>query len=228
VGAKAKPYDYITSAYASLPPKRNLTVSLQHVVDPALADAEALASHVPPTDRVLLEPFYPRLMLLLQGIMKHLYSFDLEPTPEHHELHHAWDLILGCLDQLRIVLLHAETLGLVSYKSMPRLWGEIVSENVQAIQRCLRNLHVTELELSNNAQHLTVCNEKILSLRRDYDAPRMNIQLLKGRKALEMEALHASTAVDTLFKNALLTLPKPPSTTQPTQAHTSRMYYYDY
>ena len=210
------PYDYITAAYAGLPPKRNLAQTLQRIVDPAVSDTDAFVASVPAADRALLSGLFPRLMLLFQGIMKHLYSFDLEPTPEHHELHHVWDLILGSLDQLRIVLLHAETLGLVSYEGMPRLWGEIVSENVQNIQRCLRNLQLTELELSSNTQHLTACNEKILNLRRDYDAPRMNIQLLKGRRALEMAALHASTSVDTLFKNALLTLPKPPPATSTT------------
>ena len=209
--ALAKPtkqYDYLSAAYAGLPAKRNLTAALQRIVDPS---ATAETADVPPADRALLVPFYPRLMLLLQGIMKHLYSIDLEPSGElQHDLRHAWYLILGSLDQLRIVLLHAEAIGLAAYDAIPRQWGEIVSENVQSIQRCQQSLQATEKELARNTQQLIACSDEQLKMRRNYDAPRMNIQLLKGRRALEMEALRANTAVDTLFKNALLTLPKPP------------------
>ena len=206
--AGAGPFDYVTAAYAGLPPRRNLTASLQAVVDPSVA-----SDSIPAADVAMFAPFYPRLMLILQGVMKRLYSFDLlvQPTSmEHHGLHQAWDAALGGLDLLRIVLLHAEAAGIASYGAMPREWAAIVKENVSAIQRSLESIHATELELAHNKEQMSACSEKIIQIHSSYAAPCMTEQLLRGRHAREKAALDFNTSVVAMLKSAPLTLPRPP------------------
>jgi hypothetical protein len=196
-------YPDLEAQYQKMPPRQDLTELLKHVVDDTLTQPY-------PTDpkfvaqRTLLAAFYPHIMVLIQGLMMHLYVTSLVQPADKDAVGivHLWYGVLGNLDALRIVVVHASEQGLIDLGDAPRFWKDFIKQTVDDIQRCLANVHRADSFAVMLKSQLSMRDQAMDELRRQYDPSAFKLEMIQGQRACAMEALRNVTSVLSVLHNA--------------------------
>ena len=85
--------------------------------------------------------------------------------------------LLGNLESVRLVLLHAEVRGFVSYGNYPRKWADIISEATNHVHECVKQLHRIHNQIFVIKQSLNVRDQKIQAIRDAYVEHAHNLSL---------------------------------------------------
>ena len=85
--------------------------------------------------------------------------------------------LLGNLESVRLVLLHAEERGFVKYGNYPRKWGDIISEATNHVHDCVKQLHRIHNQIFVIKQSLNVRDQKIQAIRDAYVEHAHNLSL---------------------------------------------------
>ena len=196
----------LTAQYRNLPPRQDLTELLKRIVEGTLEsnnnNNNSETSRSQKGGRALLMAFYPHIMVLIQALMMHLYVYGLMPDDKNAGTMHQWYSVLGNLDALRIILVHACEQGIIDLGDAPRFWKDFIKQNVDEIQRCLSNVHRAESFAVMLKSQLTMRDQAMDELRKQYDPSALQLEMVQGQRACAFEALRNVTSVLSVLHNA--------------------------
>lgn len=179
----------------------------------------ATAADFSDSQRAAMAAFYPKLMVVLQAILMHLFVVSPDAKPS---VVHLWRTTLGGLDTVRIVLVHADELGIIELGDAPKLWREFIKQSVDEIQRCLANVHRAESSVVSLKTQLSMRDHAMDDLRRQFDSSALELELVEGQRACAREALRNVTSVVSMLSAAP---PPPPPPSAPSRPQTLTSFF---
>jgi hypothetical protein len=201
---------YLDAQYAGLSVASDLTGYLKRIVTTPKthmsSEQRELFGHqieFPPEVRKQLSSFYPHMMILIQALLVHLCA----KGQENHErlttlqttVLRIWRDVLGDLDSLRIVLVHAERQHIIELGDAPRLWEEFIKESVDQIHRCQLNIHAADTAAIKLKGQLSERDRALDTIRGRYDAPSFELEMVEGQRSRSLNALTNATSVATVL-----------------------------
>jgi hypothetical protein len=150
-----------------------------------------------------VKELYPRLMFVMKVLLVHLNGeYDTMHTAKgmKHAIIRVWRDVLGDLDVLRIVILHAHEKGYVDLGGMPQAWPKVIEESLQDVRRGVSGVLAADNAVVALDEQLKGYHEGIEEVHKRYDKYLMQRSLVEAERAHARRLLHSLTDVEEMLK----------------------------